>query len=391
MSGLLQLVGLISLAFLGSSALEHNRRGLGAAGLYVLLGVLVGPLGLSFIDGDARPLLVPTMSLCATWLAFVFGIRLRAGAAKRLQLRGVVALVGESGGVLLLVASGVYWLAPHLGVAVTPQIAIGIGIASAASGQAAIHFARLRLHATGPLTSFLENVVSADDLVPFAAVFALAIVLPGTRAPALFGAHGWLIAVATLGLGGLLGLLYALAAGQAPSSDRGWVVLIGILFLGAGTAARLGLPEVVVGTLAGFAVASAAGGRLLVRVVSTTERPVTLLLLVLIGARLAPSEPASAIALLALGLRLSGKILSGPVVGALGGASMDAGMGLLGYGGLALASATQLDLLYGGSTGAWVLMAAAAHAIVGDILGPVGTAVLLRRHGELAAHRGESP
>jgi hypothetical protein len=390
LSGVLQLIGLVAVAFLVSAAVEHRQRGVVPAGVYILIGVLVGPLGLALLDEDLGPLLRPVSSVCVTWLALLFGFRLRAGALARLGWRGAMAITVETGVVMAVVSVGLHLLLPALKLPIGTLAAVSVGIASAASNRATVRFARTHFHAQGKLTSLFDALTGADDLIPLLAVLALVVVFPGTVVPPLGQAQPWLLAAGTLGLGVGLGAIFALAAGRAPSTERGWMVLLGVTLLGAGVASRLGLPELGVSCVAGVVVAQTAGGRFLAGIVSSTERRVTILLLVLVGASLVPGTEAFVVAGLALGLRLVGKVLVGPLIAPLIGARSDAGLGLLGYGGLALATAAQISLLYGGRTGGLILMAAAVQSVVCDVLGPVALKGVLGRHGELAGPEAAS-
>jgi hypothetical protein len=379
MSGSLQLLGLLALAFLASTGVGVRNRGLSLAGLFVLLGVLLGPMGLSLIDEDTRALWHPLVSLCTCWLGLLFGVRLRAGAFVRAGVKGVAAALLGTSAVLAIVAGGLYWLGPGLGLPVTAAIALGVATVSSSSGQAAIRFARHRLGASGPLERLLDRVTGLDDLVPLAAVLVMSVVEPAAQLyPGLTHWHG-LVAAAAVGLGLLLTSIFMLSAGRTPSIDRTWIVLLGSVVLVTGLAGRVGVPEIVVGLVAGLALPMTVPLRLLAQVVSMTERPVTVLLLVLIGAQLAPTGPIVAIAAAALVLRIFGKVVAGAWLPRSGAGRFGAGLGLLGHDGLALAAAAQIELLYGGTVGEAVLVAVALQAVAGDLLGPLGALVALKR------------
>jgi hypothetical protein len=380
-TGLLQLAGLVAVAFFVSSALERNRRGLGLAGLYVLAGVLLGPFGTSVLDDQFVPFLTPIISLCVTWLAFLFGVQLHGGSFRRVGIRGGVGTLLQAGLVTIFVTVGLLWLP----LSVPAIAAAGIGLISATSSRTTLRRARSRFGAAGPLTSFLDRITALDDLIPLLGLMVLAAWFPSDRTPAALRAHPLFLVACELGLGAAIGALFPLAAGASANLDRAWLVLLGMLFLGAGAAERLGVPEMAVGLIAGIVVCRTGGVRVLQRVVASTKRPVTLLLLVLVGSRLAPSNATVVVALSALGLRLLGKMAVGPLLGVLGAGGLDAGLGLLGYGGLALAGAAQVDLLYRGAVGPLVLLAAAADGVAGDVLGPLGIRLVLGRRREIGA------
>ena len=347
MTDSLQLLGLLALAFLASAGVGIRRRGLSLAGLFVLLGVLLGPMGLSLIDEDTRALWHPLVSLSSCWLGLLFGVRLRAGAFARAGVSGVATALLGATGVLAVVAGGLYWMGPSLGLPISAVTAFAIATVSSSSGQAAIRFARHRLGASGPLERLLDRVTSLDDLVPIGAVLVMSVALPATQVyPGLAHWPG-LVGAAAVGLGLLLTSVFALSAGRKPTLDRTWIVLLGSVILVTGLAGRLGVPEIAVGLVAGLALPMAVPLRLLARVVSTTERPITVLLLVLIGAQLAPTGPIVVIAAAALALRIVGKVAVGAWLPRSGAGRFGAGLGLLGHDGLALAAAAQIELLYG--------------------------------------------
>lgn len=383
MNGLLQLAVLAVLAFGASALLGRHQRGAGASGVYVLVGVLIGPVGLGILDEDSQALLRPVLSLCVAWLTFLFGVRLRREATARLTVRSTLAGVLESGGTAAAVAAGLWAARSSLHLEMPLWGCVGVGLAAAASSRAPLHLLRDRLKAAGPTVTFLDSITGLDDLLPLVGLLGLIAWHAAAGFPASLDAR---LAVALpVGIGVAVGLVLPLAAGRRPSVDRGWVLLLGLLFLGVGVASQIAVPEAIVGLVAGLVVAGLSGGRLIVREIALTERPVTLLLAVLVGARLQIAWPVLSISALAVGLRLLTKISVGPALGVLGAGGSGAGLGLLGYGGLALAVAVQIDLSYGGPLSAIVLATAGLLCLSGDILGPLGLFALLKQRGEIAA------
>ncbi len=161
------------------------------------------------------------------------------------------------------------------------------------------------------------------------------------------------------------------------------MALIGVLLLSTGVSSRLGLPVLTSSALCGLLVTllSAEPETVRQKMVVPTERPVVLVMMMVIGTQLdlsfALTVPLVAVVL----LRLVGKLGAGVVMAPLGARSYKSGLGLLGFGGVATAIAAQ-NALFWPSAAKLFFAAAATHALVGDVSSALGLRLLVGRRPE---------
>jgi hypothetical protein len=395
-SSLVTLIVIVVGAFVASTRFkQRGGYGLISGAEYLLLGALMGPFAVGLVDEEMLGAVRPAMTLATAWMGLLFGLRLRRRGLAELGLGGALSILVEAGGTLAAIAFGLP-LAAQLGERSDAlgrgPAALGIAVVAAASTKSTLQWARTRLGASGRTTSRLDAITRHDDIVNQIGLVALATLFP-TNPGGLLAARPLYIAGAVVGLGVLLGVAFTMLSGRRPERDSAWVLLIGVMLLGSGLATRLGLPAMTVGFLTGATIsATTLGYDLFDQIAVQTERPVAIVLLLIVGVRLAPVDGVAFIALAAVTLRLITKLAVGPLIGPpyLGG--VGGGAGLLGFGGLALATGAQIDLLYDGRDGALVLAVSAALAVVGDLTGPLALRALLTRRGEvLEAPRVDEP
>jgi hypothetical protein len=376
-------------AFVASTRFKRRGGGYGliSGAEYLLLGALAGPFALGVVDEEMLGAVRPAMTLATAWMGLLFGLRLRARGLATLGVRGAISILVEAGGTAALVAFAlplVAQLAERGEVLGDGPATFGIAVVAAASTKSTLQWARTRLGASGATTARLEAITRHDDAINQIGLLALAAWKPVNPASALAARPLYACGV-VVGLGALLGGAFTMLSGRRPQRDSAWVLLIGVMLLGSGLASRLGLPAMTVGFFIGATIsATTADLPLFDEIGAQTERPVAILLLILVGVRLAPVDGVVLIALAAVTLRLIAKLAAGPLLALLGVGGVGVGAGLLGFGGLALAAGAQIELLYDGREGALVLAVAAALAVVGDLTGPLALRALLTRRGELA-------
>ena len=154
MPALLQVMGLAAMAFLASALLGSDQRRAGAPGVYVLVGVLIGPFGLRLLDDESQRLLRPVLSLAITWLGWLCGMRLCDRHAPKVDLRLVASALLEAGAAIVAVTLGLHLLAPQVGASVSWAESAAVGIAVAASSHVAVEIFRGRLTESRPTFLF---------------------------------------------------------------------------------------------------------------------------------------------------------------------------------------------------------------------------------------------
>ena len=376
---------LAAMAFLASAVLGRDQRRAGALSFYLLAGMVIGPLGIGLLDDKSERLLTPFLSLAVTWLGWLRGMKLFDPRLSRPTWRaGLVALL--AGGAIVL---GVMFLlhaiapAPTLGASVPLSSGALVGVALAGSNYFAAQQLCERLGEAWAPYRFLAEVSSVDALVPILGLLAIGFILPPPHLALPLMSAAWAPAAGVIGLGLTLGLIFLLAAGRRTPLERGWLVLLGGAFLGAGAAGQLGLPAVVVGFIAGAVTTQSVGGRRLADVVAASERPVALLLAVIVGIRLAPDFALFGLAFVAFDVWIASRIFSWRFIKLLWPRAEIEGLAFLGYGGFPLAIAAQIDLTYGGWLGTLTLTSAAAVCLGSDVIGTLKLHAVLRQHRAL--------
>ncbi len=232
------------------------------------------------------------------------------------------------------------------------------------------------------MIDWLESITRHDDILSLAALAALVSLMAPPSLAAPLAVYLGAPALACVALGVVTGGAYALLSGRSPDSDTVWVLLTGLTLLIAGLATRLGLPTIVVGFVFGATIAATSRDHaLLDEIDAQTEQPLVLLLLMLVGMQLRFANTVPLVASV-LALRFLAKIIGGTAVGALRIGGPWTSAGLFGFGGVGVAIAAQVDLLYGDTAGP-ILTVAAALAIAGDIAAALTLPLLLRRKGEI--------
>jgi hypothetical protein len=380
MPALLQVMALAAMAFLASALLGREQRRTGALSFYLLAGVLIGPLGIGLLDDQSQRLLQPFLSLSVTWLGWLRGMKLFDPRAPRPTWRVSLAALVEGGAIILAVMAMLHALAPTPAFGASVPLASGaaIGLAVAGSSYFAAELLRERLGEAWAPFRFLEAVSNVDALVPVLGLLALCLVLPAPHLALPLTSFRWAPAAGVLALGLTLGMVFLLAAGRRAPLERAWLVLLGAAFLAAGVASQLGLPELAVGFVAGAVTAQSVGGRRISDVAASSERPVALLIAVIVGIRLAPDLVLFGLALVAVGMRTACPVLTLPLLKLLGPREGIKGLALLGLGGYPLAVAAQIDLTYGGWLGSLALTAGAAACLASEVLGTAKLYAVLR-------------
>jgi hypothetical protein len=302
--------------------------------------------------------------------------------APRPTWRVSLAALAEGGAIILGVMCMLHAAAPApvFGASVPLASGAAIGIAVAGSSYFAAELLRKRLGEAWAPFRFLEAVSNVDALVPILGLLALCVLLPAPHLALPLTSFAWAPAAGLIALGLTLGLVFLLAAGRRAPLERAWLVLLGAAFLAAGVASQLGLPELVVGFVAGAVTTQSVGGRRISDVVATSERPVALLIAAIVGIRLAPDFALLGLAFVAVDMRIASLVLTLSLFKWLFPREGIKGFAFLGYGGFPLAIAAQVDLTYGGWLGSLALAAGAAACVGTEVIGTAKLYAVLREH-----------
>jgi hypothetical protein len=389
------LVGLLVLAYVGSILMGGRAirgYGLPSGSEYVLLGLLLGPHALGVVERSTLTSLEPVAQVALGWLALVIGVDYGSAGQRRVSTSRLFAglALALGCGVGVAAAFGAFAAAYTSLSGTTLLIAcIGVGAVSCETTRYAVRWVTERYSAKGPLAELVADVSEADDVIPLVAItvaFAQA-PPPGLKLFMPF----WLLSLTTLGTGVVLGLISSALLRVERRTTETWGILLGTALLGIGTAARLGKSALGLCFALGLTISLLSGRRAeLRRMISRTEHPVLLPVLVLAGAYVdIASVPALAmIGVIVLGARIATKWVSGALLRlSPAGRRADAllGFGLLSSGGLTMAFGLAFALRFDDVVGRMVLAIATIITLFGELVGPTSLFRALRRAGEIEA------
>lgn len=356
MSSILVLLGLLSVATL------FARRGYAAfvahivtTPLLVGLGVLIAPHNLAFLTPSTTEALEPAMRVATAWIALLVamrGVRPKLGTIfgrETLMALGVgafawLALSAFCFGFLFLVARfdlGFMQLPRETSAMLGVALLMG-GIVSTTGLTFAEQALKGQEHLRGVRS--LLRLARHDELAPALALCVAVWLWPAPAAAAPAYEVPWLAAGLIVVLGLVLAVAQLLAGGEKMGgASASFIALVGLITFGAGLAASTRLPEAAIAFFLGSALAFVGRGQAaLDQGLAETERPVRLVLLVLIGANLGFHPDAI---VLGIALSLARFIVKGLVRAILTGGRSDLPMSaLLGSAGAALPFALSFAL-----------------------------------------------
>jgi hypothetical protein len=303
---------------------------LAPAMLFVPLGYLLGPAGLSLLPARALAHLDPVISVGLATLGVFVGLAL--GRRPRWDTRLFLAASFEAIVTVVIVGSAILYLLYtwHLPLQ-TSTIAIALALAVSASASAA----------SASSSAIAARIADLDDVLPIA-VGALAVALLG-NGNANGGASALALVGATLLVGLTVGVAGWLLIERAHSvAERGLFVL-GLLALVGGASAYLSLSPLLAGLTAGMFWNWAPGhSDVIVREdLHKYQHPLAVLMLIAAGASLDVSMAALWLFAPFVVFRMAGKLAGGWLASRLtpGLASADLGSHLLAPGLLGIAFA----------------------------------------------------
>ncbi len=407
MNTLLALMGLIAAAFVGSVLVGRRgqrRHGLASGSEPVLVGFLLGPTVLGVVTPGLLEVFTPLAQVGLGWLALIVG--LDYGWVDRRRIPPMRLLGGTLAGVLtmVVVAGATFVLFRRLqptGVVWWQDTASwiqagGIGAACAETTRHAVRWVADRAKASGAVTELLLDISDADDLGPLLVCGALFTLEP----PAGFrwAAHPGVLWAGQVGLGAAIGLLAALLVSREFRSRSLWGLLFGTSMVAIGLAVRADLAVLTVGFCMGLGLSAVSRHRQAIRaLVLPAEFPLRLPALLLAGARIDVSEVPFLTWLIptVLGARLLAKGVVAACAALVCPPLRRAGPplipGLMACGPTSMSIGLAFALRFPGRVGETVLVSAAAAALLGELVAPLGLKSALRRAGEATAQTGSQP
>lgn len=390
--GIWLLLGLLLLAYLGSNLVGGRAiRGFGlpSGSEYLVLGFALGPHVLDVVGRSLARTFEPVVLVGTGWLSLVVAVGYVRVADRWIKpsraAAGIVLGVLSCGAV----AAAVYFLSPLF----APfrgferlAVALGIGACASATTRHSVRWVVERHGARGPLADFAADAARASAIVPPLALTILFALAPGGALPAVpvLGRIG-----ITLAFGAAIGLVAALLLGRDFRRDESWGVLLGTGLLTAGAADRVGL-SLLGAMFAMGLILAASRHRLDIKAMLTpTEKPVLLPVVLLAGAYVNLRLPTSVFVLvgLAVAAKIVVRVLLGVALaaGPARGTGADFGVSMLASGGFTIAAALAFSTRVPGMASDTVLLFAVVSTILGEWLSPAALRRSLDRAGELHA------
>ena len=395
---LIMLVAIIALA--GGRAILRRRGGpslfrLHTAG-YLVVGLVLGQGGLGLLSRGMLANLEPVLQLALGWAGLLFGLQFEFRRLKRFPASWswaalVQALVtaGLLLAVMFIAVSKFFgWEGTSLWLAVLLLVVAGSASSPSETALAASSAENIR----NRFAQFANYIASLDPALPVAILGVMAGWFH-TTGGGLVPALQWTIASLLIGL--VLGFLFYSYARHRHTENELAMMIIAFAVTGGGIAAFLHLSSlficIVMGAFIGNSLKDTS--QKIFRVLALRERPILLVLLVLVGAAWQPGESGGVIEVaLCLGLflaaRLAAKLTAAAVFGRIApedteGAGIIGGLTLLGQGGMSVALVANHQLLFGG----WGLSGAVSVALLGVVAADALAAyaarlALVRRKGE---------
>ncbi len=359
-----------------------------AAGVYALVGLAVGPLGLQIVTADILDQLLPVLSLLLGLIGFGMGLRIRrqlssAHGIEAGALVGVIVAAGVAG-----LSYGVLWLATQPDDPWTIiWISVAVGATAAVCDSQRVEGVAARIGARGPVADLAQTLAAISSIV---AILVLGVSLALARARQTATALDltpaeWLLAAGTAGIA--CGILFVLFIGRWGNDQRAFLATVAIVTFSSGIAAALGISPLLAGLLAGvtaslLSVQAEAVGEALERL----EAPAFIGIVVLAGAMWHPPMVVTWLVLPAaiggrmLLLQLSGFVAPRIVTGLPSARGL--GNALLPQGALAAAIAANFSQVFPES-GAVLLTVGLIGVLVSDVLGQGAVRRVLADSGEV--------
>jgi len=358
-----------------------SRTGLG----FLLLGILMGPTALDAFDRvgsdgtSLRSTLEPITALAMAWIGVLYGCHLEWARMRRFgaglyvvtAIEGTAATVAVCGAAFLVLCA---WTPARWSAGEALAAAAFCGAAASGTAPTGLFLLREEARMSGPIYERLLFFSALDDL-PGLVVLAVLFAVAREDAGPGMGALGWLATTVATGyaLSWLLRLLLR------PGLDREglFVGLLGVLALAAGLCGALRLSPLVVGVVAGCAIANSAPQKeRIFEALQSREHTLYVVFLVLVGS-LVRVEPGQELVIpLLIGAlmvaRLGAKVVGVSAPGAVGLAAAvpaRAGLALLPQGGMTIAMAASFADAYPGPAAQAAAAATVLAVFLNDLLG----------------------
>ena len=254
---------------------------------YLALGLILGDYGFGLVDGRMVDNLEPVLELSLGWIGILFGLQFDWKLMKRYQPSYFRVAAMQSLFTIFLI-----WLCFYLTVTLVPSLSGSTGIWQAclmltligavSSPSATALIARSGIRMSRKLTRLVHFTSSIDPLIP---IIAFAFVLRSGHAESFSIVSGleWLLISVLVGV--VLGAIFYSCARHPYGQRELTLLIIGFAVFTGGICTYLGLSTLLVSVTVGITLANLLGNsERIFRVLSAREKPLLLILLVIVGA-----------------------------------------------------------------------------------------------------------
>ncbi|OGG05342.1 MAG: hypothetical protein A3F83_13200 [Candidatus Glassbacteria bacterium RIFCSPLOWO2_12_FULL_58_11] len=348
---------------------------------YLALGFILGERGWGLLSRGMLGNLEPVVGLALGWTGLLFGLQFELRRLRRYRGRFAWLTLSQSLWTILLLGAAVLLAWDHTGTAGGsrwPAILL-LALAGAAGSPVETALAVSASLSVRRKFARLAHYVNSLDSLPPLILFGLTIGYFHSRAGSgMTAALEWLAAALMLGI--VLGLLFNSYARHRHSENELTMMIIAFTVFSAGIAAYLSLSSLLIGTVTGVVLANLLpSSERIFRVLAARERPVLIVLLVLVGANWAPIPagrlaPAAGLLLLILAVQPLAKLSALAfwrrwLGNELEGAGWSAGLALLGQGGMSVALVASYQIHFGAAAEPLAISLALALVVVAEALG----------------------
>jgi hypothetical protein len=359
---------LLAFIALAGGRLIQRRRKKSAARLMrlhtaacLVVGIALGGNGLGLLEEDLLVNLEPLLELALGWAGLLFGLQFNRRVLRQFPGRWATATVVQAlvtVVVLVLVMSAAFtfflhWQGASYWIALLLVVSAGSASSPAEPVLAASSSSRLRKR----FARLVNYTASLDPVLPVLMLGAAAGWFHSSGG-GLVPALEWMTASVLIGM--VMGFVFYSYARHRHTENELAMMIIAFAILAGGIAAYLRLSSLMICMVMGILVGNSLKdtGERVFRVLAVRERPILVILLVIVGARWEPMMiqdliPVAICLVLFIGARLVAKVIAAslcsPIVGAdMEGAGARGGLALIGQGGMCVALLANFQLLFGG-------------------------------------------
>ncbi|HET7538498.1 MAG TPA: potassium transporter Kef [Polyangiaceae bacterium] len=393
MNGIAFLLGLLVLSYVGTILVGGRAiRGFGLASgaEYLVLGFVLGPQVLSFVNHSLVEAFEPVVLVGVSWLGLVLGVSYLRVGQRRVPVPRMALGIAMSAFTSAAVSAIVFFSASHFSPLPRGEVialAATAGIVCSETTRHSVRWVVERYGARGPLADLAADTARASALFAAISLSVVCAWLPGAALPAF---SVWQRVLVSLGLGVVLGGTASLLLGREFRRDESWGILLGTSLLGTGAAARLNLSPISTTFAMGLTLALVSRHRDDIKaMVTPTEKPVLLPVLLLAGANVNVVLPIPLLVFVALALatKLLARVACGSALSLaikpVRGSALEFGASMLSSGALALAVALAFGLRHPGVVADTLLLLAYIGVLFGELLGPASLRRALTQAGEI--------